>query len=132
MGRPHGNARKRKARLTESTFSADVTGDSPAPVDADSASGYVVAPAEPDAVISSILDLLRIEQDTPVLPAAYNDSRHIFHGAPRFPTDRYIVGLLQCSECHNEMIYYQDRDVVTAGFTFRCRICQHPLVATLP
>jgi len=131
--RPRGNARKRKARLTDQTFTAVVAGERPeaavaAPDGVEGAAPHV----EETSGIDDLLELLRTVPDAPTLPASYNDPNHILRDAKGFPASRYVIGLLQCSECHNEIIYYQRREVLEAGFQFRCRFCQHELVATLP
>jgi len=138
----HGNARKKKARLTDQTFS-DVM-----EIGHVASSPTAVEPREPGTrepdqsgdgsldvtslpVVSSILDLWRSEPDEPIIPAVYNDPKHIFKNASGFPTDHFAVGLVVCPECRNEMFYYQDRAVLAEGYHFRCRICQHELVAVL-
>lgn len=82
-----------------------------------------------DAVVSSILDLLRTEPDTSTMPAVYNDPGRAYTGAAGYPAQRYVFGLVVCPQCHNENIYYQDRDLLAAGYHFRCRVCQHELLA---
>jgi len=128
MARARGNARKRKARLTNETFSAvmDISRRAePAAVE------EVTETATVEVVEFNILDLLRAEPEVVSMPAAYNEGASIYTGAPGFATDRYVLGLVKCAECHNEMTYYQQRDLLRARYTFRCRICQHELLATL-
>jgi len=120
-----GNARKRKTRLTEQSLSAvmevapqrgagrSVVGDGSVPATADRAT------REPLPSTSS-------------MPATYNDPDRVLTEAPHYPARRYVFGLVVCPECRNENIYYQDRDLLTAGYPFRCRICQHELLATAP
>ncbi len=139
----HGNARKKKARLTDQTFSTVMEIGHVAPASA-AIESYESGTREPEQsgdgsldvlslpVVSSILDLWRSEPDAPVIPAVYNDPKHIFKDASGFPTEHFAVGLVVCPECRNEMFYYQDRAVLTEGYRFRCRICQHELVAVLP
>lgn len=130
MTRLRGNARKRKARLTNQTLSAvmevggrraEVAEEQPA--------------AEKDAALDTveldILALLRSEPDTIAMPAVYNDSTRVYTGSADFQTERFIFGLMLCPQCHNEMVYYQQRELLAAGYHFRCRICQHELVASL-
>jgi len=144
----HGNARKKKARLTDQTFSTVMEIGHVAPDSATVKPRESGTPEpgtrEPDEsgdssldvmslpVVSSILDLWRSEPDAPVIPAVYNDPTHIFKDASGFPTEHFAVGLVVCPECRNEMFYYQDRAVLVEGYRFRCRICQHELVAVLP
>ncbi len=129
MARPRGNARKKKTRLTDASFSAvmEVGGPRAEPVDRppDEAS------STSESVISSILELLRTEPDAVVMPAVYNDASRVLTAVPGYPAERFVFGLIVCPECHSENIYYQDRDVLAAGYRFRCRICQHELVASL-
>lgn len=129
MARARGNARKRKTRLTNQTFSAVMDLSRRAEPEAvDEVEG-----AEPvtDSLEFNILDLLRAEPEVVSVPAAYNEPASIFTPAGGFATDRYVLGLMQCSECRNEMMYYQRREILSAGYAFRCRICQHELLATL-
>ncbi len=141
MSRARGNARKKKTRLTEQSLSAVMEVARPRTVVEGVASdggGFVAADADTtallsdaaDPVVSSILELLRAEPDVATMPAAYNDPARVFTGAPDYPARRYIFGLVICPECHNENMYYQDRDALAAGYHFRCRICQHELLAT--
>jgi hypothetical protein len=128
MARARGHMRRRKARMSTQTLNTamaigHVTVADKAPADTESAEGFVEF---------NILDLLRTEPDETAVPAAYNDPASVFTGAPAFPSDRYVFGLIRCSACHNEMIYYQDRVRLSAGYAFRCRICQHALLARLP
>ncbi len=126
MARPRGNARKKKTRLTDASFSAvmEVGGPRAEPVER--------PPDETsESVISSILELLRAEPDAVVMPVVYNDASRVLTAAPGYPAERFVFGLTVCSECRSENIYYQDRDVLAAGYRFRCRICQHELVASL-
>src|SRR5579875_1823181 len=118
MARARGNARKRKARLTNETFSAvmDISRR------AEPAAVEEVVETTIDVVELNILDLLRAEPEVVTMPAAYNEAASIYTGAASFATDRYMLGLVKCPECHNEMTYYQQRDVLRVGYTFRCRI----------
>jgi len=149
----HGNARKKKARLTDQTFS-DVMAighvpPGPAAVELREREARESGTREPGTrqpdqggdgsldvtslpVVSSILDLWRSEPDEPVIPAVYNDPGHVLKDAAGFPADHFAVGLVACPECRNEMFYYQDRAVLAEGYRFRCRICQHELLAVLP
>ncbi len=141
-----GNARKRKTRLTEQSLSAvmevapqrgagrSVVGDGSVPATADRATREPLPSTSDtsDSVISSILELLRTEPDVASMPATYNDPDRVLTEAPHYPARRYVFGLVVCPECRNENIYYQDRDLLTAGYPFRCRICQHELLATAP
>jgi len=143
VARARGNARKKKTRLTEQSLSdvmevarpRAVVVDAPArgstSADGGAVSGEGLSPPS-DPVISSILELLRSEPDVATMPAVYNDPSRAFTEAPHYPARRYVFGLVVCPECHNENMYYQDRAALAAGYRFRCRICQHELLATLP
>lgn len=120
-----GNARKKKARLTERTLSAVMEVARPRKAPEEEAVASSPESAEP--VIATILELLRAEPETPSMPAIYNDASRAFRNGAGFPSERYVIGLAICPECHNENIYYQDRDLLSSGFTFRCRVCQHEL-----
>lgn len=124
MPRARGNARKKKARLTERTLSAvmEVARPRKAPEEEAAAS---LESTEP--VIATILELLRAEPEMPSMPAIYNEASRAYRNAAGFPSERYVIGLAVCPACHNENIYYQDRDLLSSGFTFRCRVCQHEL-----
>ena len=143
MARGRGNAQKKKTRLTEQSLSAVMEiaprrGSGRGAITGGAASDSVDrATREPvsttstfDSVISSIVELLRTDPDVAGMPPAYNDPDRVLTDAPHYPARRYVFGLVVCSECRNENIYYQDRDLLAAGYPFRCRICQHELLAT--
>ncbi len=143
MVRARGNARKKKTRLTEESLSAVMEVARPRVAATETAQGVTeeatrdgsvseVSSSASDSVVSSILELLRAEPDVAVMPAAYNDPSRAFSGAADYPAQRYLFGLAVCPECRHENMYYQDRDVLAAGYHFRCRICQHELRATPP
>ncbi|MCA1598824.1 MAG: hypothetical protein LC769_07335 [Chloroflexi bacterium] len=145
MARARGNAQKKKTRLTEQSLSAvmDVaprreprrgaTAGGAAPDSADRATHESLSTTSTfDSVISSIVELLRTEPDVASMPPAYNDPDRVLTEAPHYPARRYVFGLVVCPECRNENIYYQDRDLLAAGYPFRCRICQHELLAMAP
>ena len=145
MARARGNAQKKKTRLTEQSLSAvmevapqrgprrGAVAGGAAPDSADRAT-HEPAPTTSafDSVISSIVELLRTEPDVDSMPAAYNDPERVLTAAQHYPARRYVLGLVVCPECRNENIYYQDRDLLAAGYPFRCRFCQHELLATAP
>ena len=131
MPRPRGNARKKKARLTDSTLSTVMEVARPVSPPAEHTAIATVSEAH-DPVAPSILDLLRTEPTAATMPAAYNDAGRVFTGASWFPAEHFVLGVVVCEECGNEMIYYQDRETLATGYRFRCRICQHELLATAP
>jgi hypothetical protein len=126
MSRARGHARKKKARLTSHTLSAVM--------ELDRRSAAEEPAAQPGALESvelDILDLLRAEPNVAAVPASYNDAGSVFMGAADFPADQFVLGLILCPQCHNEMVYYQERTLLAAGYRFRCRVCQHELLASL-
>jgi hypothetical protein len=126
MSRARGHARKKKARLTSHTLSAVMDLDRRAAAEEPAAQ-----PAALEAVERDILELLRAEPNAAAVPASYNDAGSVFMGAADFPADQFVLGLILCPQCHNEMVYYQERALLAAGYRFRCRVCQHELLASL-
>lgn len=122
MSRTRGHMRRKKSRLTGQTLSAvmELGQRDDAAVESD------------DLVELDILELLKSPPDVVTVPAAYNDAGSIYTGASAFPAQQFVFGLTVCPECHNELVYYQDRDVLAAGYLFRCRVCQHEVRASLP
>jgi hypothetical protein len=126
MSRARGHARKKKARLTSHTLSAVMELDRGAAVEEPAAQ-----PGALESVERNILDLLRAEPNASAVPASYNDAGSVFMGAAHFPADQFVLGLTLCPQCHNAMVYYQERALLAAGYRFRCRVCQHELLASL-
>jgi ribosomal protein S27E len=126
MSRARGHARKKKARLTSHTWSTVMELDRRAVAEAPAAQ-----PSALESVELDILDLLRAEPNAAAVPASYNDAGSVFMGADGFPADQFVLGLIRCPQCHNEMVYYQERALLAAGYRFRCRVCQHELLASL-
>src|ERR671936_1943113 len=122
MSRARGHARKKKARLTNHTLSAVMDLDR---------SAAAAQPGALESVERDILELLRAEPNAAAVPASYNDAGSVFMGAAAFPANRFVLGLILCPQCHNEMVYYQERALLAAGYRFRCRVCQHELLASL-
>ena len=122
MSRARGHARKKKARLTSHTLSAVMDLDR---------STVAAQPAALESVERDILEWLRAEPNAAAVPASYNDAGSVFMGAAAFPAERFVLGLIYCPQCHNEMVYYQERALLAAGYRFRCRVCQHELLASL-
>ncbi len=121
MARVRSHARRRKTRLTSQTLSAVM--------DVGPRAEETLSPETSalDLAEINILELLTAEPDDVSVPSVYNDAASVFRGASDFPAERFVLGLSKCSECRNEMIYYQDRDRLANGFTFRCRVCQHAI-----
>jgi hypothetical protein len=53
--------------------------------------------------------------------AAYEQGLAPING---FVFAHYKLGTITCASCHYELMYYQDRELLRRGFTFRCRVCQ--------
>lgn len=124
MSRMRGHARRRRPRQPD---------QSPSTLVDDGSLAEQVELSDSSESLLDILDFLRHTQPDPVaVPASYNDPASIFTGAATFPTERYVLGLVACPQCQNEILYYQDRDVLAAGYRFRCRICQCVVQASLP
>ena len=126
MSRARGRSRKKKERLTSHTLSAVMEIDRRA-----APQGPAAQPAALEAVELDILELLRAEPNAATVPASYNDAASVFMGAAGFPAEQFVFGLMVCPQCHNEMVYYQERARLAAGYHFRCRVCQHELLASL-
>jgi hypothetical protein len=126
MSRARGHARKKKARLTSHTLSVVMDLDRGAAAEQPAAQ-----PGALESVERDILELLRAEPNAAAVPASYNDAGSVFMGAADFPAEHFVLGLILCPQCHNEMVYYQERALLTAGYHFRCRVCQHELLAAL-
>ena len=126
MSRARGRAHKKKARLTNHTLSAVMEMDRRTTAEEPAAQ-----PAALESVERDILELLRAEPNASAVPASYNDAGSVFLGAAAFPAEQFVLGLILCPQCHNEMVYYQERAVLAAGYGFRCRVCQHELLASL-
>src|SRR5438132_9076637 len=107
-------ARKKKARLTNHTLSAVMELDRRAAAEEPAAQ-----PATLESVELDILALLRAEPDAATVPASYNEAASVFMGASGFPADQFVFGLILCPQCHNEMVYYQERALLAAGYGFR-------------
>jgi hypothetical protein len=126
MSRARGHARKKKARLTSHTLSAVMDLDRGAAAEQPAAQ-----PGALESVERDILELLRAEPNVAAVPASYNDAGSVFMGAADFRAEQFVLGLILCPQCHNEMVYYQERALLAAGYRFRCRVCQHELLASL-
>ena len=126
MSRARGRALKKKARLTNHTLSAVMEIDRRAASEDPAAQSAALESVELD-----ILELLRAEPNAAAVPASYNDAGSVFLGAAAFPAEQFVLGLILCPQCHNEMVYYQERALLAAGYRFRCRVCQHELLVSL-
>lgn len=127
MARARSHVRRKKVRLTSQSLSAVISQERSADA---AGAGDDVDPTH-NFVEFNILDLLRDEPASVVIPAAYNDASSVFTGAENFAASGFVFGLMVCPACRNEMIYYQQRDSLASGYRFRCRVCQYQLVASL-
>lgn len=116
-----GNARKQKRELTDATFLSVISGH-------DETDTAAVA-AGAGAAVQEPLD--EQEDDFPAPPA--RSALHEQGLAPinGFVFSRYRFGAITCAACHCELMYYQDRELLRHGFTFRCRVCQSLQTITL-
>src|SRR5579871_4340203 len=104
MARLRGHARRKKTRLTDRTFDAVMDIGRDAAAVADAAAEGESAEGSLDAVELNIIELLRGDADVVAMPAAYNEATSVFTGASDFPTERYMLGLMVCPQCHSEMV----------------------------
>ncbi len=120
-GRFGGNARKRKAKLTDATFQQMIGAASPAEPQIGKLASTIpvldddVAEAEknPNGVI--------FEVSQPSLRAAH---------AREFACQDYRFGYVACQNCRNEQAYYLHHDDLVHGYTFRCRVCRMEMTIT--
>jgi hypothetical protein len=121
-GRFGGNARKRKAKLTDDTFHTMI---SPA-----ARAEAHVATIEPDAggetVVVLAEELAVVHGPSlaqPVRAYARTDGR-------RFACQDYQFGYTACRNCHSDQAFYVHQADLEQGYTFRCRICRHELTVS--
>jgi hypothetical protein len=114
-GRFGGNARKRKAKLTDATFHAMIG---------------VGAVAEPQvaslAQDTAVLDVLITEEDVEEGLSAFGVSLSPARArsARQFRCQDFEFGYAACRNCHNDQAYYIHQADLTDGYTFRCRVCR--------
>lgn len=121
-GRFGGNARKRKAKLTDVTFGKMI--------------GVVLPPEAPIGVLpSGDGSTEEGEGDSPDAPPSV--VLNLVRPAPRvirfrpFASDDYQFGYAACWNCRNEQAYYLHQEDLSSGYTFRCRVCRHEMTVTL-
>jgi hypothetical protein len=112
-GRFGGNARKRKAKLTDATFH-EMIGTA-------QAVELPVAILEPDqeaavATIDAAVAVV-VQFDRAQVPAPAAEAR-------AFRAQDYQFGYVTCANCHNDQAYYLHRAILASGYVFRCRICR--------
>ncbi|HXT35178.1 MAG TPA: hypothetical protein VN837_06335 [Chloroflexota bacterium] len=121
-GRFGGNARKRKAKLTDATFHKMIGA---APVAEGPVATLPVAdPAGEDREIEDaelrsgmVLNLLRPARMAP--------------RARPFDSKDFQFGYKACLNCRNEQAYYLHQEDLAVGFTFRCRVCRMEMTVSL-
>jgi hypothetical protein len=114
-GRFGGNARKRKAKLTDATFHAMIGTGAIAETQ--------VASLAQDTVV---LEVLLAEEDVqaglsacaaPLSPVRPRSTR-------QFRCQDFEFGYAVCRNCHNDQAYYIHQADLTDGYSFRCRVCR--------
>ena len=121
-GRLAGNARKRKAKLTDATFhkmiGAAPVAEGPVavlPMDEFSGEAEEGEDGEPTAGVVST-------QPRPVRMAPRTQP---------FDCREFQFGYKACHNCRNEQAYYAHLEDLTAGFTFRCRVCRMEMTVSI-
>lgn len=125
-----GNARKRKAKLTDATFHAmlgtPMQGAGQALVVTEESE--VVERIEADGLVFE--HAVRVEETIvgmsvlpqPAVLSAMPESR-------TFACQDYDFGYVECPTCHNDQAYYAHRADLATGFSFRCRVCRSGMTA---
>lgn len=121
-GRFGGNARKRKAKLTDAKFQAmlGVGTVSDAPI------------AVIDAELEFVEDIQLLEHE-PALPLHHHPVRAVApaRSTGPFSSIDYHFGYVSCVHCRSDQAYYLRRDDLVTGCTFRCRVCRMELTVTV-
>jgi hypothetical protein len=113
-GRFGGNARKRKAKLTDATFHAMIGSGA-------IADGQTVSLTQETVVLDVYLDDdLQGGMSPFVVPTA---PLHV-RASRQFRCQDYEFGYAICRNCHNDQAYYVHRADLTNGYTFRCTVCR--------
>lgn len=115
-GRFGGNARKRKAKLTDATFHAMIGRPG--------AAEQSVATMEPDGdgqLAVSVTDLQCVTLAHPALAQRRLAPTRVFC------CQDYHFGYTTCRHCHSDQAIYVHQADLAQGYTFRCRICRHEL-----
>lgn len=115
-GRYGGNARKRKAKLTDATFQAMIGRAGAA--DASIATLDPNASAE-DTVLNA--DGTRVRVGVALAQQARRAP------ARPFCCQDYHFGYITCGTCQSDQAFYVHQADLAQGYTFRCRICRHEL-----
>ena len=125
-----GNARKRKAKLTDATFNAMLG----SPVQG--AGQALVVTQETDIVERIEAEglvferAIRVEDVTVELSVRPQAAAYPSLSETRaFACQDYDFGYAECPTCHNDQVYYVHRADLAAGFSFRCRVCRSSMTA---
>ena len=116
-----GNARKRKAKLTDATFQAMIGAaasveDPLNAIEGEDEDGVVTLVVVPSAA-------------TP--PVERRLAEGVSAAVPRhFSCQDYRFGYAVCRNCHNDQAYYVHQADLATGYTFRCRVCRLELTVT--
>ncbi len=125
-----GNARKRKAKLTDATFHAMlgspmagaghslVSTQETGAVEGIEADGIVF---ERSLRIEETIVELAVLSTSTILPAV-TEGRE-------FSCQDFDFGYAECPTCHNDQAYYVRRTDLAGGFSFRCRVCRSSMTA---
>jgi hypothetical protein len=117
-----GNARKRKTRLTDSTFNTMIG---------------ITTVERPDLEAEDEDDQTPLDdvfqEETRAGPAtlfkmAVAPARSSRPGT--FRAQDYSFGYLSCKNCHNDQAFYIHHADLDAGYTFRCRVCRMEITVT--
>lgn len=120
-GRFGGNARKRKAKLTDDTFQAMI--GSSALAEAPLATMEIVVETEAVMVLS---EGVAVAGQAPTEYPPAERTRQ-----PReFRCQEYRFGYAVCRNCQNDQAYYVHQADMESGYTFRCRVCRHEVTVT--
>lgn len=119
-GRFGGNARKRKTRLTDSTFNTMIGVPTVERAELEDETEGVQLDEGPD-------------EEAYVRPAA------LFKVAvaPTRPSKRrlfqpqeYVFGYISCQNCRSDQAFYIHQADLDAGYVFRCRVCRMEITVT--
>lgn len=119
-----GNARKRKAKLTDATFQAMIGG---AATVEDALGTIDVAAEDEDGVVV----LVAVQPGAaPVADRLPADTATGGAATRRFSCQDYQFGYAVCRNCHNDQAYYVHQADLANGYTFRCRVCRMEMTIT--
>jgi ribosomal protein S27E len=115
-GRFGGNARKRKAKLTDATFHAMI-GTSTSP-----AESQIAMFSQETSVLEVVISDDEVQDEVTLYETTIMPSQRIEHR--QFACQEYEFGYTACKNCRNEQAYYVHQADLVSGYTFRCRVCR--------